>query len=170
MYGSHNVEKGSDSQGFYSTDVWMDIAIKYDIKNKLWNYIKSNFEPNDFGLGIVVYGEIFGEGIQKNYDYGLKEHKLQLFDIQLNGMYLQDEVFKIILHELNMDTVEYLYTGKWSKEIQDQFVFNNFITGTKIPHEGVVVKDVSGERQKISKVINPDYLTYGEKHGTTDSH
>jgi hypothetical protein len=22
VYGSHNVEKGSDSQGFYGTDVW----------------------------------------------------------------------------------------------------------------------------------------------------
>ena len=26
VYGSHNVEKGSDSQGFYSTDVWRTIA------------------------------------------------------------------------------------------------------------------------------------------------
>lgn len=171
VYGSHNVEKGSDSQGFYSTDVWMDIAIKYDIKNKLWDYVKTNYEPSYFGLGIVAYGEIFGEGIQKNYDYGFKEHKLQLFDIQLDGKYLPDSHFKILNEEIGIcDTVEYLYTGKWSKEIQDKFVFNNFVEGTKIPHEGVVVKDVSGERQKVSKVINPDYLTYGEKHGTTDSH
>ena len=26
VYGSHNVEKGSDSQGFYDSDVWMEVA------------------------------------------------------------------------------------------------------------------------------------------------
>jgi hypothetical protein len=31
VYGSHNVEKGSDSQGFYDTDVWRTIADKYRI-------------------------------------------------------------------------------------------------------------------------------------------
>ena len=171
VYGSHNVEKGSDSQGFYSTDVWSDIAERYSIKDALWNYVKFNFNPNNFGLGIVIYGEIFGEGIQENYDYGFKEHKLESFDIQLDGKYLTDNEFQILNDELCIcDTVEYLYTGKWSKEIQDKFVFNNFIEGAKIPHEGVVVKENTGLRQRISKVINPEYLTYGEKNGTTDSH
>ena len=31
VYGSHNVEKGSTSQGFYSTDVWRTVAEQYDI-------------------------------------------------------------------------------------------------------------------------------------------
>ena len=34
VYGSHNVEKGSDSQGFYDTNVWYEIADKYEIKQK----------------------------------------------------------------------------------------------------------------------------------------
>ena len=72
VYGSHNVEKGSDSQGFYDTDVWRTVAEKYDIKNKLWAFVK-NHKPSEIGNGIVVYGEIYGPGIQKNYDYGLKE-------------------------------------------------------------------------------------------------
>ena len=63
-----------------------------------------------------------------------------------------------------------LYIGKWSQEIQDEFVFNNFIDGTKVPHEGIVVKHTSGERNKIAKAINPDYLIYGEKHDIGDSH
>jgi hypothetical protein len=51
-------------------------------------------------------------------------------------------------------------------------VFNNFIEGTKIPHEGIVIKQgsLSGERSKVAKVINPDYLIYGEKHNVGDSH
>jgi hypothetical protein len=50
------------------------------------------------------------------------------------------------------------------------FVFGNFIEGTKVPHEGVVVKCLSGERNKVGKVINPDYLIYGEKNNVGDSH
>jgi len=49
-------------------------------------------------------------------------------------------------------------------------VVNNFIPGTKVPHEGIVVKSVSGERSKISKVINPEYLIFGEKNNIGDSH
>ena len=63
-----------------------------------------------------------------------------------------------------------MYVGNWSQEVQDKFVFNNFIEGTKVPHEGIVIKHVSGERNRIAKVINPDYLIYGEKHNVGDSH
>lgn len=171
IYGSHNVEKGSDSQGFYDTDVWQTVATNYRIKEKLWNYVKEYHTPITLGKGIILYGEIFGPGIQKNYDYGAKELKLESFDIQLNGEYLNDFGFKCINCRLKIcDTVEYLYEGKWSKEEQDKYVFNQFINGTKIPSEGIVVKCITGDRRKISKVINPDYLVYGEKYGTTDSH
>jgi len=164
-------KKINNPQGFYSTDVWRETADKYQIKQLLWEYIKANYTPTVLGKGIIIYGEIFGEGIQKNYDYDYKEHILELFDIQLDGKYLSDNKFQTINDDLGIcNTVEYLYTGKWSKQIQDKFVFNNFIKNCKVPHEGIVVKCISGNRQKISKIINPDYLTYGEKHGTTDSH
>jgi hypothetical protein len=63
-----------------------------------------------------------------------------------------------------------LYQGSWNKEIQDSFVFDNFIEGTKVPHEGIVVKSVTGDRRKVSKCINPGYLIYGEKNNVGDSH
>jgi hypothetical protein len=172
VYGSHNVEKGSDSQGFYSTDVWQEIADKYQIKQLLWEYVKTNYTPKLLGKGIIIYGEIFGPGIQKNYDYGYENIEFEAFDIQFNGEYLSDFEFQSRIKDIltAQNVVDYLYEGSWSKEIQDKFVFNNFIENSKVPHEGVVVKCISGDRKKISKVINPDYLTYGEKHGTTDSH
>ena len=170
VYGSHNVEKGSDSQGFYSTDVWREIADKYDIKNKLWNFVKVA-DALDIGAGVILYGEIYGPGIQKNYDYGLKELEFAGFDMTINNQYENVFFTKYAFENLlGLRHVPELYIGAWSKEIQDQFVFNNFIEGTKIPHEGIVVKEVSGDRQKIAKVINPDYLIYGEKHDVGDSH
>jgi hypothetical protein len=152
VVGSHNVEKGSDSNGFYDTNVWYDIEKKYDIKNKLWNYVKLA-GIDKIGDGITLYGEIYGAGIQKGYDYGLSDIRFAGFDIKVNGEYLN-----------------ILYVGKWSQKIQDSFVFNNYIPVTKVPEEGIVIKCITGERNKIAKVINPDYLIYAEKKGVEDSH
>jgi RNA ligase (TIGR02306 family) len=170
VVGSHNVEKGSDSQGFYDTNVWYEIEKKYDIKNKLWKYVRA-YEPAVIGDGVTLYGEIYGAGIQKGYDYGLKEIEFVGFDIKGNGEYLPTyNAWAIIEKQLELPYVKVLHYGDWSQEVQDKFVFNNFIKGTKVPHEGIVIKYHTGERQKIAKVINPDYLIYGEKHNIGDSH
>jgi len=169
IYGSHNCEKGSDSQGFYSTDVWRTIAEKYSIKEKLWNYIKNR--NVEIGEGIILYGEIYGAGIQKNYDYGLTDIEFAGFDVKLRGEYLSTyDTWNLVKNHIELPYVEILHYGDWTQEIQDKFTFNNFIDGTKVPHEGIVIKYHTGERQKVAKVINPDYLIYGEKHDVGDSH
>lgn len=172
VYGSHNVEKGSDSQGFYSTDVWKTVAEKYDIKNKLREWALKRHEVDNLGSGVIIYGEIYGAGIQKNYDYGLKEIEFAGFDLVVDGKYETTLYTEWTFGPYNLDLphVPVLYEGFWKQEIQDKFVFNNNIEGTKIPHEGIVIKHVSGERNKVAKVINPDYLIYGEKHNVGDSH
>ena len=170
VLGSHNVEKGSDSQGFYDTNVWEEVAEKYNIRQKLWDHVKDTYEPLDLTEGVVIYGEIYGAGIQKNYDYGLTDIKFAGFDIQVDGVY-QPYINETLHFDcLQLPQVELLYQGNWSKEEQDKYVFNNNIEGTKVPHEGVVVKSVSGNRGKVSKVINPDYSIFSEKNNVGDSH
>jgi RNA ligase (TIGR02306 family) len=190
VVGSHNVEKGSDSNGFYDTNDWYEIEKKYDIKKKLWDFVKNDAMEPEIGDGIIIYGEIYGAGIQKGYDYGLKEIKFAGFDVKENGEYLSPINSKLqIVDILGLPYVDILYFGNWSQEIQDKFVFNNFIEineititdfkegdmkgtikTTKIPHEGIVIKHESGHRQKVAKVINPDYLIFAEKHNVEDSH
>lgn len=170
IYGSHNCEKGSDTQGFYSTDVWRTIAEAYDIKERLWNQAKK-YSPEDLGSGLVLYGEIYGAGIQKNYEYGLDDIKFVGFDITVDGKYLAPETTHLVTScDLELSHVEVLYYGPWSQEVQDRYVFNNFIEGTKVPHEGIVIKHVTGERNKVAKCINPEYLIFGEKNNVGDSH
>ena len=171
VVGSHNVEKGSDSQGYYDTNVWYDIADKYKLKEKLWHYVKVRASVDKIEAGVVIYGEIYGPGIQKNYDYGLKELEFAAFDVTWNHEYenaIRTE--HVVKNALMLPHVPVLYTGPWSQGVQDKYVFNNAIEGTKVPHEGIVIKHVSGKRQNIAKVINPDYLIYGEKHDVGDSH
>ena len=170
VYGSHNVEKGSDSQGFYGTDVWDDINKRMGIKEKLWMYA-TEYGPKVIGEGIVLYGEIYGAGIQKNYDYNFSKTDFMGFDVMLDGKYVPTyDAWNIITNELELSYVPILYYGDWSQEIQDKHVFNNFIDGSKVPHEGIVIKYYTGERNKIAKVINPSYLIYSEKHDVGDSH
>jgi len=170
VYGSHNVEKGSDSQGFYDTDVWKTVANTYDIRGKLWAHVKDTYEPSDLTEGVVIYGEIYGAGIQKNYEYGLTDVKFAGFDVEVDGVY-QPYINETVHFDcLQLPQVELLYEGNWNKEEQDKYVFDNYIKGTKVPHEGVVVKSVTGDRRKVSKVINPSYLIYGEKNDVGDSH
>jgi RNA ligase (TIGR02306 family) len=170
IYGSHNCEKGSDTQGFYSTDVWRTIAETYGIKERLWKQAKK-YSAEDLGSGLVLYGEIYGAGIQKNYEYGLTDIKFAAFDITINGEYCEPDITEVIAQDIFLlPHVEVLYEGLWNQEVQDEYTFNNFIPGTKVPHEGIVIKHVSGERKKVAKVINPDYLIYGEKNNVGDSH
>jgi RNA ligase (TIGR02306 family) len=172
VVGSHNVEKGSESQGFYNSNVWFEIERKYNIKKTLWAYVKDTIDVGlGIGDGITIYGEIYGAGIQKGYDYGLKDIEFVGFDIKENGEYLNPIKSKSIFNDkLLLPYVEILYFGFWLQEIMDKYTFNNFIKGTKIPEEGIVIKLYTGERQKIAKKINPDYLIYSEKHDIGDSH
>jgi RNA ligase (TIGR02306 family) len=172
VYGSHNVEKGSDSQGFYSTDVWRTVAEKYNIKEKLYTDALNRKKTGELGTGLVIYGEIYGKGIQKNYEYGLEDIEFVGFDITLDGKYMTttytERMFSV--SKLDLPHIEVLYIGKWNQDIQDSFVFNSFIAGTKVPHEGIVIKEMTGDRKKVAKVINPEYLIYGEKNNVGDSH
>jgi hypothetical protein len=170
IYGSHNCEKGSDSQGFYSTDVWRTISERDGIKEKLWRLAKE-LGAYSIGEGIILYGEIYGAGIQKNYEYGLTDIQFAGFDFKIGGEYRSTDVAQLIIAaDLELPHVEVLYEGLWNQEVQDSFVFKNFIEGTKVPHEGIVIKEISGDRKKVAKVINPDYLIYGEKNDVGDSH
>jgi RNA ligase (TIGR02306 family) len=167
VYGSHIVEKKLFKSGFYGINVWRKIANKYNIKKKLWKFVKTN---DNIGDGFIIYGEIYGPEIQENYDYGLSEIKFVGFDILLNNNYLETLQTYLIFNEIDLPHVEILYSGYWNKEIQDKFTFNNYIENTKIPHEGIVIKEKSGNRNKVAKVINPDYLIYSEKNNVGDSH
>ena len=171
VVGSHNIEKGSDSQGYYDTNVWYEIAEKYNIKDRLWNLVKSTNNAKEvIGNGLVLYGEIYGAGIQKGYDYGLNDIQFVGFDLIMNGKYEPTYITETILSHIHIPHVEILYKGKWRQVIQDSFVFKNYIPGTNVPHEGIVIKHESGERNKVAKVINPDYSIYAEKKDIGDSH
>ncbi len=121
-----------------------------------------------------MLGPQFFEDGNYNFDFTIIANAplgQNYIDITINCEYLEPvRTLYFCENILLLPHVEVLHVGEWTQETQDKYVFNNFIEGTKIPHEGIVIKHHTGERNKVAKVINPDYLIYGEKHDVGDSH
>lgn len=66
------MEKGS----YYDTNVYQEMAIKYDIKNVLAT-ILDNYKSLEF---VTLQGETYGDGIQKR-NYSLKDHDFAAFNL-----------------------------------------------------------------------------------------
>lgn len=168
-YGSNNVELTNRSgyKGFYGDDVYGKVLKKVGAEGKL--------RDNE-----TIYGELIGPGIQKNYDYGLKEHHFVLFDVKVHkedGTYewLSPEAVEAFAKEREFDLVPILYKGIWNRALAEQLVSGASIycPEQKI-REGVVVKSKDNyndnrrsSNKKVLKMINPDYL---DDKSNTDNH
>ena len=132
--------------------------------------VKDNDDEIDISNGqIIQYTGIY----YKNFDDILNISYIETTFIGIveKDRYLNPINSKLLIKNiLDLPYVDVLHFGSWSQEIQDEFVFDNFIYGTKTPEEGIVIKHVTGERSKVAKVINPSYLIYGEKNNIGDSH
>lgn len=166
VYGSHNVQlqgkyKGND---FYSNktdvDVYTKIVRQYDLINRL--------KP-----GEVIYGEIYGDKIQKNYTYGCGpgEHKLAVFDLKVNGNFVN--VKSLVTWGIlnNFDIPPMVYCGEFNMVDLDSAVQGpSRLSGGHI-REGIVVRPQEEEYahcgRVIFKYINPEYLL---KEDSTEYH
>lgn len=124
---------------------------------------------------VIVYGEIFGSGIQ-DLDYGVEGDKgYRVFDIRMNTVFLDwpDVQAHCLKHSVPM--VPVLYQGSWScvSEVLDEYASGLTSVGTPTRkfkgREGIVIKPVL-ERQTnliggrfnaqraILKYVSADYL------------
>lgn len=158
VYGSNNVQlqQRSRYKGFYGTDVYGKVLEKYDAKNKC--------KPNE-----IWYGELYGDGIQKNYNYGLQngEHGLVVFDLKhqdgIDSKYKDVEEFQKIAMERGFKIVPELYKGPFNKEQVNELVkgASVFEPSQKV-REGVVIKSLIETEcsigRKLLKIISEKYL------------
>ena len=156
LVGSHNVQLKSESakKTFYKDDkktVYHQMAEKYDLKNKL-------------KADETLYGEIYGDGIQKNYNYGLnKEIDAVAFDLMVDGKYLNwyDAIKRF--NEIGIPYVPVLYRGEWKPDLIDKYVSGaSVLCPSQKIREGFVVKPLEEKTghmgRMIFKFINTAYL------------
>lgn len=158
-YGSNNVQLQNkrDFKGYYGEDVYGRVFKELNIRFKLKE-------------GESIFGEIYGEGIQKNYNYGLKEEqKFALFDVKVteNGRqrWLDPEEVIAFGKERGIPVVPELYRGPYvSIDQAKAFTLGPSVMNKKQQvREGIVVKTLVGysdERgsKRALKLISEKYL------------
>lgn len=158
VYGSHNVQLTSDSKNknFYGSDIWGNIAKKYDLANKITE-------------NTIVYGEVYGEGIQ-DLTYGMKGIDFAVFDIKRDGVYLNwNEVVNYCnKYKLPHVPVIMANTPFDANNIKNWTDGKSFLHPEQI-REGCVIKPMIEENnprigRKILKSVSTEYLT--RKGGT----
>ncbi len=165
-YGSNNVDisAATDYKGFYGEDVYGKTFHNLDVFSKLQ-------------MGEIVFGEIVGPGIQKGYEYSLKEHKFVVFDmkrLQPDGKFewLAPCDVEEFCKERGFDYVPVLYRGKYDRDLIYSLTKGRsvFDPKTKV-REGVVVKAANGYcvagNKKALKWVSEEYLA---DESNTDFH
>lgn len=126
---------------------------------------------------IVVFGELFGPGIQ-DMDYGVPPGEVgyQVFDITVDGRYIDWDELQIVCNQHSVATVPLLYCGPFDKATLDAHTDGPTTLGSVRSkfksREGCVVtplhethSDVLGGRL-ILKNKSADYL---DRRGATDN-
>lgn len=155
VYGSHNVQlKPADSKNcYYPTNVYWNACSKYDIEG-VCKRLKKALNCDS----VVIYGEVYGEGIQKNYSYGCKkgEQKLVVFDIKIDGFYVDADILDVYCTCLYLPMCPELYRGEFNNNVLIDMT-NSVLAPSQKVMEGYVIRSTDNNRL-IFKHINPDYL------------
>lgn len=133
--------------------------------DKLKDYIKKN---SPIFKKIVFFGEIFGKGVQ-DLNYNVQKPELRIFDIWIDGMYLNFHDLVDSLNETGLKMVPVVYVGGFTQEALERETKGTTTINGAHMREGVVIKPME-ERENswtgrtILKSISEDYLL--RKNGT----
>jgi RNA ligase (TIGR02306 family) len=167
LYGSNRVDisNASNYKGYYSDDVYGKVFKKIDVFSKL-------------KLGETVFGEIIGPGIQKGYEYGLKEHAFVLFDVKVlkadgTQEWMKPEDVEAYAKDRGFEFVPVLYMGIYNKELAKQLSMGPSVYYPGEPvREGIAIKSrynysgADGSKRGL-KLISEEYLSNKDN---TDEH
>jgi RNA ligase (TIGR02306 family) len=165
-YGSNNVDISAATayKGFYGEDIYGKCFNSLDVFSKL-------------KVGEIVYGEIIGPGIQKNYSYSLTEHHFVVFDVktlQPDGKFkwMTPNEVEFFCKDRGFEFVPVIYRGPYNKELAYSLTKGSSLydPNTKV-REGIVIKasenyDVDGNKKAL-KWVSEDYLS---DNNNTDFH
>jgi RNA ligase (TIGR02306 family) len=122
---------------------------------------------------VIVFGEIFGPGVQ-DLDYGQNVKAFRVFDISVNGEYMNWVAIKMWCDRFGILVVPVLYEGPFSlKKVEELTYGDTTFPGVRNKfkgREGVVVTPLVEQvsyngRRMIVKSVSADYR---DRKGATD--
>ena len=141
----HRVEEGT------SDNRWVRVVIRYGLEEKLKNY-----------PGYIVFGEVFGVGVQK-LTYAEDKVNLRLFDVWDGKRYLDYNEFVAFCAAIGVETAPVLYRGPYSASVLDLRSGKTVVGGGTHIREGIVIRPAKERWEKsvgrvLLKSVSEDYL------------
>lgn len=157
-----------------SSDFWKFMTPEV---KALLEYVRDEFEWPEPKAGIILFGEMYGLGVQ-DMQYGQDGQHLVAFDLAINGTYLDFDVKTELFMRFGIQQVPILYRGPFSVEKMEEYTDGNTTVcdpakaGKFKGREGIVITPVK-ERlspvlcdRAILKSVSVDYLA---RQGATDN-
>lgn len=146
-----------DKSCYYDTNVYIEMAEKYDIYNKMKTLLDNQFKDCDW---ITIQGETYGAGIQKR-DYHMKTHDFMAFNFitSKDGRWNTIKMVKLL---------EYLYGIPCVPIVNESYILPDTIeelrkyvdSQTSVIdgdiREGIVFRSLDGVRS--FKCVSPTFL------------
>jgi RNA ligase (TIGR02306 family) len=158
VYGSHNVQlqdKYGAKTGFYYAElgnVYARTVYRYNLISKL--------QP-----GEVMYGEIYGPGIQKGYSYGVPdgEIRMRVIDLKKDGQYVGVRELSDFCYTVGLNMAPLIYAGPFQSLLLDKVTSGcSLVDRSQEVREGIVIRTREEETghmgRMIFKNLNPEYL------------
>ena len=123
---------------------------------------------------VIVFGEIYGAGVQ-DMQYDLPNGKgFRAFDISIGGKYMGHEKYKVF-KQYEIPVVPVLYTGLYDVDKIKELTDGETVLGSQQKfkgREGIVITSTREDNdpiigRKILKSVSVDYLS---RKGGTDGH
>ena len=175
MAGSHNVRKkkpeGEDQTSLY----WMPFVWESRLKQMLFELWEEHCAEKDkHDAVVIVFGEIYGAGVQDMH-YDCPNGKgFRAFDISIGGEYMGHEKFKVF-KKYEIPYVPIVYTGPYDPDRIKLLTDGETNLGSQQKfkgREGIVITPVQESHdpllgRRILKSVSVDYLS---RKGGSDGH
>ena len=174
MAGSHSLRRKKTDEKDRPSLYWMPLNNENVEQLLLDLFFDNDKKP------VILFGEIFGVGVQ-DMQYGQKGKSFRVFDIAINGRYLDCEEKNDFLSKWGVEAVPHLYQGPFSMEKVNELVDGpTMVCNSEDIHEpfkgreGVVIRPAK-EREHpsigrvILKCISVDYHER-KNAGKTEDH
>lgn len=177
MAGSRDVRRRQFNKEGKESEFWQFGATE-KVRNLL-EWIKDNFPWPEPKMGIVVFGEILGSGVQDmTYGYGNGNRGFRAFDIAINGKYVNFDQKVELFAKFGVEMVPVLYRGPFNVEKMREYTDGpttvcpvEKLTCKFKGREGIVITPVVEQNatslngRMIIKSVSVDYR---DRKGATD--
>ena len=145
-----------DKACFYDTNIYTEMAEKYDIYNKMKDMFDNQFKTCDW---ITIQGETYGPGVQKR-DYHASEHCFMAFNFitSKEGRWGTERMVQLLQGQYGIPCVPVLNTNFILPDTVEELL--EMATGKSVCdndlREGIVFRSKDG--QKSFKAVSNEFL------------